>query len=368
VLDAQGKRMSKSAGNGIDPVEMIEQYGADAVRYSLMILTREGQDVKLAANRFELGQRFCNKIWNAARFVLGHLEGEMAEQHGTAVEDRWIRARLAATAAEVGAALEHYDFHDAATALYRFTWDDFCDWYLEAAKRRLRAAEDAPEDAAAQAEAARVRFTLGEVLRDLLKLLHPFTPYLTEALWGELPARLRGDEELLITAAWPSQAGADDAGALRDFDLLRDVVRGFRNVRALLEIPASDLPDGQLLAEGAVAEQAVAGNQELVLWLARLGSLQVRSDGERPRDAGTDLTRAGGVFLPFAAETDSGKLRASLVKKLDKVEKGVGGIEKKLGNERFLQNADAEVVASERERLLELQGEAEMLRANLASV
>lgn len=368
VLDAQGKRMSKSAGNGIDPVEMIEQYGADAVRYSLMILTREGQDVKLAANRFELGQRFCNKIWNAARFVLGHLEGEMAEEHGTAVEDRWIRARLAATATEVGAALEHYDFHDAATALYRFTWDDFCDWYLEAAKRRLRAAEDAPEDASAQAEAARVRFTLGEVLRDLLKLLHPFTPYLTEALWGELPAQLRGEEDLLITAAWPTSAGADDAIALRDFDLLRDVVRGFRNVRSLLEIPAGDQPDGQLLAEGPEAEAAIAGNQDLVLWLARLGSLTVRSNAERPRDSGTDLTRAGGVFLPFAAETDSGKLRASLEKKLDKVEKGVGGIEKKLGNERFLQNADAEVVASERERLLELQGEAEMLRANLASV
>ena len=275
VLDAQGKRMSKSAGNGIDPVEMIEQYGADAVRYSLMILTREGQDVKLAANRFELGQRFCNKIWNAARFVLGHLEGEIAGAGADALEDRWIRARLAATTAEVSRALDAYDFHDAATALYRFTWDDFCDWYLEAAKRRLRAGEDAGPGSAEAAEAARVRRTLAEVLHALLKLLHPFTPYLTEALWSELPAAVRGEEELLIRAAWPTQAGAADEAAEQGFALLQDVVRGFRNVRALLEIPAGDQPAGQLLAEEATTAELLKQNQELVLWLAKLDGLQV---------------------------------------------------------------------------------------------
>ena len=368
VLDAQGKRMSKSAGNGIDPVEMIEQYGADAVRYSLMILTREGQDVKLAANRFELGQRFCNKIWNAARFVLGHLDGEMADESADAIEDRWIRSRLAATTEEVGRALESYDFHDAATALYRFTWDDFCDWYLEAAKRRLRAAEDAGPGTPEAAEAARVRRTLGEVLHALLKLLHPFTPYLTEALWSELPAALRGDEELLIQASWPTEAGARDTAAEEGFALLQDVVRGFRNVRALLEIPAADQPDGQLLAESADAARTADASSELILWMARLESFQVHEQGERPANAGTDVTTAGAVFLPFAAETDPAKLRASLEKKLDKVQKGVGGIEKKLSNERFLQNADPDVVASEKERLVELQQEAGMLTANLAAL
>ena len=368
VLDAQGKRMSKSAGNGIDPVEMIEQYGADAVRYSLMILTREGQDVKLAANRFELGQRFCNKIWNAARFVLGHLDGEMADESADAIEDRWIRSRLAATTEEVGRALEGYDFHDAATALYRFTWDDFCDWYLEAAKRRLRAAEDAGPGTPEAAEAARVRRTLGEVLHALLKLLHPFTPYLTEALWSELPASLRREEELLIQASWPTEAGARDAAAEEGFALLQDVVRGFRNVRALLEIPAADQPGGQLLAESAEAARTADASRELILWMARLQGFQVQEKGERPANAGTDVTAAGAVFLPFAAETDPAKLRASLEKKLDKVQKGVGGIEKKLSNERFLQNADPDVVASEKERLVELQQEAGMLTANLAAL
>ena len=135
--------MSKSAGNGIDPVEMIEKYGADAVRYSLMILTREGQDVKLAENRFELGQRFCNKIWNVARFVLQNLQGATdlgtagVAPESSALEDQWILSRLAAATEAVGSALDSYDFHDAAQALYRFTWDDFCDWYVEAAKRRL---------------------------------------------------------------------------------------------------------------------------------------------------------------------------------------------------------------------------------------
>ncbi|MCH2101645.1 MAG: valine--tRNA ligase [Planctomycetes bacterium] len=368
VLDAQGKRMSKSAGNGIDPVEMIKQYGADAVRYSLMILTREGQDVKLAANRFELGQRFCNKIWNAARFVLGHLGGEMADDPADGIEDRWIRSRLAVTTEEVGRALESYDFHDAAIALYRFTWDDFCDWYLEAAKRRLRVAEDAGPNTPEAAEAARVRRTLGEILHALLKLLHPFTPYMTEALWGELPASLRGEEELLIQASWLAEAGQADATAEQDFALLQDVVRGFRNVRALLEIPAADQPEGRLLAESAEAAVTVSDSCELVLWMARLAELSVSEGGDRPKNAGTDVTAAGAVFLPLAAETDPAKLRASLEKKLDKVQKGIGGIEKKISNDRFLQNADPDVVASEKQRLIELQQEAGMLEANLLAL
>jgi len=366
VLDAQGKRMSKSAGNGIDPVEMIEQYGADAVRYSLMILTREGQDVKLAANRFELGQRFCNKIWNAGRFVLGHLQGEIADQPGQAVEDRWILSRLAQATEEIGAALDAYDFHDAAMALYRFTWDDFCDWYVEAAKRRLRLAEGAAADSAEALDAAQVRRTLGEVMRSLLKLLHPFTPYLSEALWSELPESLRAGEDMLMVAAWPDAAGQVDAQAEQDFLLAQDAVRGFRNVRSLLELSPSDAPTGQFAAESTASRDALAASQDMVLWLAKLGGLEFLDSDARPQRSGTDLTRGGAVFVPFGADTDPGKLLATLQKKLAKVEGGIGGIEKKLGNERFVQNADPEVVQSERERLLALQAEADTLRVNLS--
>ncbi len=357
VLDGQGRRMSKSLGNGIDPVEMIEKYGADAVRYSLMILTREGQDVKLAENRFELGQRFCNKIWNAARFVLQNLEGEVADSGGTALEDRWIGARLSATSAEVSRALEAYDFHDAATALYRFVWDDFCDWYVEAAKRRLRG-----EDAA---DAARVRRTLGDTLSALLRLLHPFTPFLTEALWAELPERFRVGSALAIGAPWPTAAGAADPAAEQDFARVQDVVRALRNVQALLEIPPAERPPALLRCE----EEATAANlrreRDAIAHFARCGEIEVRAGGAKPAQSGTDVYPGGSVFLARPAGTDSAKLRASLAKKLQHVEQGASATAGKLANARFLSNAEPEVVVAERERLDALRREAQILRANL---
>ena len=162
VLDAKGRRMSKSMGNGIDPLDMIAQYGADAVRYSLVMLTREGQDVKLAENRFEEGRRFTNKIWNAARFVMLNLEGGRTDGSSAAaveLEDRWILSRLERVRVEVDAALETYHYNDAAMALYRFVWNDYCDWYLELAKHRLDGSESETARAA--------RGTLARVLRDI---------------------------------------------------------------------------------------------------------------------------------------------------------------------------------------------------------
>jgi len=368
VLDGKGRRMSKSAGNGIDPVEMIEKYGADAVRYSLMILTREGQDVKLAENRFELGQRFCNKIWNVARFALGHLEGEIADDCGAALEDRWIQARLDAVTAEVTAALGNYDFHDAAQALYRFTWDDFCDWYVESAKRRLRLAEDAGPGTADAADAARVRRTLGNTLGQLLKLLHPFTPFLSERLWEHVPAAFRSSDEMLMAADWPVAASERDTAAEADYSALQDAVRGFRNVRALLEVAASDMPKGTILATDQAMADTMRSNADLLAYLGGLSGIQVQVSGDRPADSGTDLFVGGSVFLPFTADTDASKLRDSLEKKAAKIDKGIQAIDGKLANERFIQNAGDDVVESERQRRADLEIERTTLKANLSAL
>ncbi len=362
VMDAQGRRMSKSLGNGIDPVEMIEKYGADAVRYSLMILTREGQDVKLAENRFELGQRFCNKIWNAARFVLQNLAGEIAGERGRALEDRWILSRTHAVRREVSAALEDYRFHDAATALYRFAWNDFCDWYVEAAKRRLRLAE---KDVEAGAGAARVRRTLGEVLSVLLRLLHPFTPFLTEALFGRLPEAFRSGAGSCMTAPWPETAGEPDPHAEADFARLQDAVRAFRNVRALQEVPVSARPEGILQTRDAAEAERLREGAPLIRFLSGLGGLSIQVGGERPAGCGTDSFLGGAVFLPRGQETDSKKLRGSLEKKLQKARRGLEGVEKKLANARFLAHAEPEIVAGERERRIALAREVATLEANL---
>ncbi|KAA3607061.1 MAG: valine--tRNA ligase [Planctomycetota bacterium] len=364
VLDGKGRRMSKSAGNGIDPVEMIERYGADAVRYSLMILTREGQDVKLAENRFELGQRFCNKIWNATRFVLGHLDGEIADQEGDALEDRWIRSRLSSAIEEVSRALDGYHFHDAAQALYRFTWNDFCDWYVESAKRRLRAAADAGPGTPQAEEAARVRCTLGKLLSQWLRLLHPFVPFMTEELWRHLPDRFKESEACMV-AAWPQSPGLVDPQAEEDFLRLQDVVRAFRNVRALQETPPSARPSALIRVESEAVGKALEQDRALILFLASLGEVTISPELERPPECGTDAFYGGAVFLPFEEGTDSAKLRKSLERKLKKVQGGLSGLEKKLSNARFLENADPETVEHERQRQKELSKEAATLEANL---
>src|SRR5688572_9945467 len=233
VLDGKGKRMSKSAGNGIDPLDMIAKYGADAVRLSLMLLTREGQDVKLSEDRFEMGRRFTNKIWNAARFALGHLAGRRDDVRAARpvleLEDRWILSRLARARDEVTRALDGYRFNDGATALYDFVWKDLCDWYLELSKSRL-------EQGGASAAAARA--TLFMALDGTLRLLHPFMPFQTEVLWKALHEAVGEEpERMLISMPWPEAGGSTklDPAAEEEIGVLQELVGAVRSIRALTQ-------------------------------------------------------------------------------------------------------------------------------------
>ena len=370
VLDGQGRRMSKSAGNGIDPVEMINKYGADAVRYSLMILTREGQDVKLADNRFELGLRFCNKIFNAARFVVTHLHGDLSAPAAYEFEDRWIKSRMSNLTVTISKALENYDFHDAAQALYRFTTDDFCDWYVELSKRRLWSIEDADASPEQLASAQAAKHTLGTILCDLLKLLHPFTPFLTEALWKDLPQEFREDKGLLMGSEWPvADKNSQDSNLEAEFDKLRDAVRAIRNVRALLEIPASDNPEAVLHCDTDQDIRLFTSQADIVNFTARLSASEVKAaSSDAPLASGTDVFSAGAVFLPMPIDSDTTKLRLNLEKKLVKIKGGLTGLEKKLSNQKFVDNADPEVVEGERVRQHELQAECKTVEANLQNL
>ncbi|MDP6850945.1 MAG: class I tRNA ligase family protein, partial [Planctomycetota bacterium] len=300
------------------------------------------------------------------RFTLGHLEGEIADQGGQALEDRWIQSRLAAVTEEVSQALESYDFHDAAQALYRFTWDDYCDWYVEVAKRRLRLGEGADSGSPEAEDAARVRRTLGETLSALLRLLHPFTPYLTEALWEQLPSCFRSDG-LIMAATWP-EVMKRDPQAEKDFHCIQDAVRGFRNVRALLDLSHSDRPIGLVMGESQDICHLFESQSPLTSFLAGLDGIEAKlaQGSSPPSNSGTDIFDGGALFLGYGEGTDPSKLKGILEKKLQKVQNGVLGIEKKLGNERFVQNADPEIVESERVRMADLQTEASTLKANLA--
>ena len=365
VLDQQGRRMSKSLGNGIDPVDMIDQYGADAVRYSLILLTKEGQDTKLAPEKIDQGYRFGNKVWNAARFVLMNLEGERSEglsAEAVRLEDRWILSSLCRTIEETELALQEYRLNDAAQLLYRFVWNDFCDWYLELAKPRFTNADDESGPV--------VRGILARVLGDILGLLHPFTPFMTEVLWSARKEALGLPEgELLMNSAFPDGSGlALDEAAETDMALIQDVVRAVRQVRMLTQIGERKLLSAKIAAPKADDLRALEEHRSAVGAMAFLDDYEVSADMQRP--AGTVAAVAGSiqVFVTLGEEVDLESLRTVFANRLEKMGKALTGIEKKLGNARFVENADPELVSAERERQTELKTEMEMLRQNLDGV
>jgi len=366
VLDGKGKRMSKSAGNGIDPLDMIEKYGADAVRLCLVLLTREGQDVKLSEDRFEMGRRFTNKVWNAVRFALAHMESYDPDDAPTpddtwALEDRWILSRLAATTSEVAESLDHYRFNDAATALYRFVWNDFCDWYLELVKSRLETDGDS---------AAHARHTLAQVLNGWLALLHPITPFQTEILWKACAAtRPKSRREgMLIRSSWPSAQGREDAAAEAEIELLQGLVHAVRSVRALTTI-GDKKPLPAIVAAPRSADRAVLeACAERARALAHLESLEIQAQAERPPSSAVAVAGSFEVFIPLGADVDLGELAATLGRRVEKLEKGLRATEGKLDNPGFLRGADPEVVAAEKARCEEMKRERELLERNLAGL
>jgi valyl-tRNA synthetase len=328
------------------------------------MLTREGQDVKLAENRFEEGRRFANKVWNATRFVLLNLEGSRtAGSTGEALEleDRWILSRLARTRDEVTRALDEYRFNDAALGLYRFVWNDFCDWYLELCKHRLGGGESPTARAA--------RGTLARVLRDALALLHPFTPFLTEVLWKALSERLSEEAPMLVRASWPDGAGLEiDKAAEAEMVVVQDLVRAVRNIRALTTIG-----DRKPLAALAVApredeRRVLAACGSNVRDLACLESLEVAAEATRPPASAAAVASGFEVFVPLGEDVDLEKLRDTLARRAEKQKKGIESLDSKLANESFVERADPDVVESERARRVEMQLELELLERNLAGL
>jgi valyl-tRNA synthetase len=367
VLDAKGKRMSKSAGNGIDPLDMIKQYGADAVRFSLVLLTKEGQDVKLSPDRFEQGSRFCNKVWNAARFVMLNLGGErmdaalVARDADAALEDRWILSRLVRTRGLVTAALDEYRFNDAATELYRFVWNDFCDWYVELAKHRMTGTG---------AGAAAARGTLARVLADMLGMLHPFTPYITEVLWRALQEALGAESHLLLCVApWPTVEGlAVDDSAEAEMGIVQGVVGAVRQVRTLTMVGERKPLEAIAVAPRAEERALLERHAARATSLGFLSSLSIHATAERPPASAVAVAGGVEVFVPLGDGVDLGKLRDVLAGRAEKVKKAVVAAEAKLGTASFVERADPDVVASERERLAQLQLEQELLERNLAGL
>jgi valyl-tRNA synthetase len=354
VRDERGQKMSKSKGNVIDPLELIDEYGCDALRFTLAAMAAQGRDIKLAVGRVEGYRNFATKLWNAARYC------QMNECVAPPVFDpksvdqtvnRWIVGEVVRTSARVAEAIEAYRFNDAAGALYQFTWNTFCDWYLEFTKPILNGG-----DAEAKAE---TRATTGWVLDEILQLLHPFMPFITEELWEKLGA---GRDSGLIRARWP-EFGTDitDASAQAEMDWVVRLISTVRAVRSEMNVPAgAQIP---LLLKDASPEavRRLDTYRDIILRMARLSSAQPTAE-PAPKGAIQAVLDEATVVLPLAGVIDVDQEKARLSKEIDKHTADIAKIDQKLGNANFVSRAPAEVIEEQRDR----RATAEAARQKLA--
>ncbi len=362
VRDAQGRKMSKTTGNAIDPLEMMGQYGTDALRFTLLTGSTPGNDMSLSEERIIANRNFANKIWNATRFVVSNLGAAFDAGHGTwnlsalALPDRWIISRHNRLVENVAQLMDAYQYGEAGRQIYEFLWGEYADWYIEIAKIRLYGA-----DARAQATARRV---LVSVLERTLRLLHPFMPYVTEATWQHLPHR----DESLVVGPWPS-AGDVDEEAEAAMQIVMDAIRAIRNARAEYNVE----PARRIVAQIAAGEKSdlFSSQRDVLVELARLDpdSLRIaRSLLDEPEQALTLVVGGAEIYLPLAGMVDLDAERARLAKELARIEDGVARSQKLLSNEGFIAKAPAEVVQKEQEKLVSLQEQAEKLRGRLSAL
>jgi valyl-tRNA synthetase len=405
ILDGKGERMSKSKGNGIDPVDIIQRYGADAMRYVVCEIQTGTQDVrlpiqaispftggpvdlatakhgtsiftyicpesgkefdvlgtmpdvpaaKLVSDRFEVGRNFCNKLWNAVRFALMNLEQadfRPLQREDLPDEDRWILSRLSRVTGEVTAQLEAYNPSAALSAAREFFWGELCDWYLEMIKPRMW------DEAAAHTARQVLAFALDQVLR----LLHPFIPFITEVLWERLheQAPVRGIQgplpasSLLIRAAWPVRRQTEEDATLEtEFALLQETIRGVRDVRSKFNVPPSQKLKARIRAEGLPAELLERG-RHLLANLAGLDSVAISATEERAADSAAALAQDAQIFLDGVVDPEQEKKR--LTGQREKLARDLESARRKLGNENFLAKARPEVVEKERAKEADLAG------------
>jgi valyl-tRNA synthetase len=372
VRDEQGRKMSKSLGNVLDPLDLIAEYGADALRFTLMTSSTPGSDMKLSLTRVESNRNFANKLWNAARFVVMNLTNHELQSTITAngdsqfsvpnsqlaLADRWILSRFQQVQDEVTRLINEWQLGEAGRQLYEFVWNEYCDWYIEAAKVGLNEG-----DSAAQA----TRQVLAFVLEQSLRLLHPYMPFVTEAIWQNLPG-MAGEGKAIMVSRWPHLSGQANASADDAFGRIQEIVRAIRNVRAEYEVP----PSRRIAALVSAGEQ-VAMLQENLPLLARLANLdlnalQVESTVPAPDKAVTLAIGGVTTYLPLAGLVDLAAERVRMQKEIDNIDKQVQRIEGTLGNAGFVSKAPAKVIEQERNKLAELQAKREQLAARLTEL
>ena len=372
VRDHHGRKMSKSLGNGIDPLEVVERFGADALRYTVVAGAAIGTDIYLnyenLEEAFAPGRNFANKLWNAGRFALLNLGDEpvrpLAEvEDGLELADRWILSRLVRTTRRVDTALESFRVHEAAESIHGFFWGEVADWYLELIKGRLKG-----ESGAESREAAKA--TLVVVLDGVLRLLHPIMPFVTETLWRRLP-RPGGEEweASLMVAAWPEpDASLEDEASEAAMDALQDLISTVRGIRSEYDVPAKAEIPLELAHVPESLERALAVEEPSLRRLAGVGSVERTAGAGKGGGAHAVLRSGAEAFIPLAELIDVDRERERLSEELDRIQGLLRGTEARLSNDQFTSRAPAEVVEREREKAANLRDQGERLSRKLAAL
>ncbi|MTV48064.1 valine--tRNA ligase [Heliobacillus mobilis] len=348
ILDSQGRKMSKSLGNGVDPIEVIEQYGADTLRFMLVTGNTPGNDIRFHFERLEATRNFANKIWNASRFVLMNLEGfDPHESWGElTLADRWILSRYNRLIGDVNKALETYDIGEGARAIYDFLWSEYCDWYIELVKPRLYGKDASVKDAVKSRQTAQK--VLSHVLRGTMQLLHPFMPFLTEEIWQQLPHH----GQSIMVSSWPAaQAEFIDDSVENEMGLLMEVIRAVRNIRAEMNVAPGKRAEIILVSSNEENRRLLAQGSALVANLANASEVKIEGvTYGQPEGAVTAIVGDVTVYVPLKDLIDLTKEIDRLTKELRATEEEIRRLGNKLNNPGFVAKAPADVVAKEREK------------------
>jgi valyl-tRNA synthetase len=361
IKDAKGQKMSKSKGNVIDPLAMKDEYGIDALRFTLAALTAKGKEMRLAQDDIEGYRRFLNKLWNASRFALMHLAHfdpttPAPKKSELALEDRWILSRLNHVIAETRANLDHYDFNLVAKGLYDFVWHDFCDWYLELVKPRFYEGADAGAKKNAQ-------HVLHRTLPTILKLLHPIIPFITEEIYQKLPGK---ESESLMIAEFPSPRKTwTDEASEKKMHVIQSLITAIRTMRSEMNIPPQKPARVLIKIEDRGLQKLVKEYELFFKELAQTEELIIGAQLDRPKASPRMVLEIGEIFLPLEGLIDVTKERARLRQELEQTRKLLDGTWRRLNNEEFLEKAPAEIVEKEKIKAQQFKEKLERLEQNL---
>jgi valyl-tRNA synthetase len=366
VRDERGEKYSKTRGNVVDPLDLIDRFGADALRFTLAALTMPGSDLKLSESRTEGYRHFVNKIWNASRFVLMNLgesdiEGKTGEVpvREFSLPDRWIRGRLNQVIRSVRESLEDYKFSEASNALYQFIWHEFCDWYVELAKLFLYQERG-------EKRQELTKRTLSEALDTLLRLLHPFMPFVTEEIWQQLPQRK--EKESIMVAEFPRpEERYDDESAADEMELIIDVVSALRNIRGEMNLPPGERIMVLLRTKSEKVEKRLRQNQSFIQSLALVKGFEFGRSLEKPLYSAFVAVRDVEIFVPMERSRMEEEARR-LQKEIARIEKESTFVLRKLSNEQFLSKAPPEVVQEVKEKASEFRNQREKLEESLVKI